>query len=374
MAKFLDKKQQVLDIKLTPYGKYLLSVGTFKPAYYAFYDDNILYDGAYAGLLEGQNDIIKRIKEDTQYLEGLVKFTDADDEVNTSTSGGDAVNVTDEEGDTQTLRPETPYYEIDLTASLNEPTKTFLKYEIGDAYLDGTAQTAPAWKAVSLNGRISNSSQKDNLNNIDIPQVNVVLKYNLKVHEKETDFENNFYTNIREYIAETDKFSDGRVIALEGDDLMMYLEEMNTVLLNENYDIEVFLVNTGSVPGTCSSSVDCPPTDEFVRKMFTQEKGYLDNGYYNPESSNTYNPGIVWTDELPGQYGTGQSYNTDAVKYYFDIATDSNVDQFIACKALHTFDKSSYYIDLDFNCDEVFKEHAKAFDIYGVVTEPEICQ
>ena len=50
MAKFLNKKEQVIDFQLSRYGKHLLSVGRFKPVYYAFLDDNILYDGSYAGL------------------------------------------------------------------------------------------------------------------------------------------------------------------------------------------------------------------------------------------------------------------------------------------------------------------------------------
>ena len=41
MAKFLNKKEQVYDLKLTSYGHYLLSVGKFKPVYYEFFDDNI---------------------------------------------------------------------------------------------------------------------------------------------------------------------------------------------------------------------------------------------------------------------------------------------------------------------------------------------
>ena len=44
MAKFLDKKEQVIDFKLTSYGRYLLSIGSFKPSYYAFFDNNIMYD------------------------------------------------------------------------------------------------------------------------------------------------------------------------------------------------------------------------------------------------------------------------------------------------------------------------------------------
>ena len=45
--KFLNKKEQVFDIQLTPYGKHKLSAGDFKPTYYAFFDDNIAYDRRY---------------------------------------------------------------------------------------------------------------------------------------------------------------------------------------------------------------------------------------------------------------------------------------------------------------------------------------
>jgi len=36
---FFNKKEEVLDVQLTEYGKYLLSQGRMKPAFYAFYDD-----------------------------------------------------------------------------------------------------------------------------------------------------------------------------------------------------------------------------------------------------------------------------------------------------------------------------------------------
>ena len=42
MTKFIDKKEQVFDLKLTTYGHHLLSTGKFKPTYYAFCDDNVL--------------------------------------------------------------------------------------------------------------------------------------------------------------------------------------------------------------------------------------------------------------------------------------------------------------------------------------------
>ena len=41
---FFDKKQDVLKIELTPYGRSLLSNGKLMPKYYAFFDDDIVYD------------------------------------------------------------------------------------------------------------------------------------------------------------------------------------------------------------------------------------------------------------------------------------------------------------------------------------------
>ena len=42
---FFNSKEDVLEIKLTQYGKFIYSKGKFKPTYYAFMDDDILYDG-----------------------------------------------------------------------------------------------------------------------------------------------------------------------------------------------------------------------------------------------------------------------------------------------------------------------------------------
>ena len=52
---FFDKKEDVLDFQLTEYGKYLLQNGVLEPAYYAFFDDDILYDSEAGGFSEAQN-------------------------------------------------------------------------------------------------------------------------------------------------------------------------------------------------------------------------------------------------------------------------------------------------------------------------------
>ena len=46
---FKDKKEEVLEIELTAFGKHLLSKGKFKPVYYSFFDDDVVYDWKYSG-------------------------------------------------------------------------------------------------------------------------------------------------------------------------------------------------------------------------------------------------------------------------------------------------------------------------------------
>ena len=61
---FLDQKEQVLDIKLTPTGERLLMLGALKPAYYAFFDDEVIYDAEYTDISnEVQNHAETRIQD-----------------------------------------------------------------------------------------------------------------------------------------------------------------------------------------------------------------------------------------------------------------------------------------------------------------------
>ena len=68
---FFDKKQDVIDLQLTDYGKQLLSRGLFKPSYYAFSDDEVIYDARWISGSSGdsqQSDIETRIQEETPRL------------------------------------------------------------------------------------------------------------------------------------------------------------------------------------------------------------------------------------------------------------------------------------------------------------------
>lgn len=66
--KFFNPKEEVIDIELTQEGKRLLAQGRFRPEYYAFFDEDVLYDVRYADYAEEQNKSLGRIKDDTPRL------------------------------------------------------------------------------------------------------------------------------------------------------------------------------------------------------------------------------------------------------------------------------------------------------------------
>tara|TARA_Y100000310_G_scaffold172787_1_gene172918 strand:- start:1198 stop:3210 length:2013 start_codon:yes stop_codon:yes gene_type:complete len=282
MAKFLNKKEQVLDFKLTPYGKYLLSIGTFKPTYYALFDDNILYDGGYAGLNENQNTAHERIKEGTPYLESLVLFENVEQPGNYTKEGEPTFRQSQlsiEQGNTaasaeafhqtlsdtyaqaggatheqhETLASFGAYFQKGSFATvLDLPRKDSLKFTsmIGDAYLDGETQAAPSWKIVALQGEIEESTQKDIENDLEIPQINIELDYTKKVVPYSIEVDP---TNIRDINDRAAAFINNEMIQLVMDDALIYADEVNTELLTENFEIDVFEI-VEEFPGAVASS------------------------------------------------------------------------------------------------------------------------
>ena len=96
----------------------------------------------------------------------------------------------------------------------------------------------------------------------------------------------------------------------------------------------------------------------FLRKYFEKERPQVVNGMLQSPIP-VVNPPA--------------SYTTSSVEYYFDILVDSEIEQRTACKSAEAFNKQSYYVDLDFDCEEIEQDFIYA-DIYGRVTDPEICQ
>jgi len=236
MAKFLNKKEQVFDMRLTPYGKYLLSVGSFKPVYYAFYDSNIIYDKRYTSAsgptgmdipIESQNVIDDRIKNQTVYLEPFVSFT--------SPEYSEEILYEDDQ------------YMTDISPTRLQPAPDVFKYvnAIGDANLMAdSSDAAPAWKLVCLEGEFGTVDPIDVVNETKIPQIDVDIIYVKTVVDVG---HTNDPKNAMDILGVVGPFSDNNYIQIQAQNFLIYGEEVNTQLLMENFDVEIFEIteNTG---------------------------------------------------------------------------------------------------------------------------------
>ena len=259
---FFDKKEEVLDIQLTQYGKHLLSLGKFKPTQYAFFDNDIIYDFAYASGSEQQNKAEERIKEvprtKTQYV-----FSGIETEVkkiNQRVRHGSIY------GDTDLKTPGVQLGQV-ATADLAPPgsdsiqpgpEKNYsLMLPMGNSSL--SSRYAPAWDMKFLHNSASVFTDfitGSHFKLVKIPQGEVQVTYKTyitKVDEFGTPSPNylpgdpdpggvEIGDGISE-IAFLRKYGDDTTIQVEEDYIFLDILEENVEFKKENFDIEVFLVD-----------------------------------------------------------------------------------------------------------------------------------
>ena len=598
---FLNKKEQVIDFQLTPYGKHRLSVGQLKPAYYAFFDTGVTYDSQYAGFDEAQSKIHERIKTETQFIEGILFFEEAENTVPASEYVGELGSFVGFDHETGfvprkylgfgVFSPEfeaagdaymaavdrsamdsvysslddlflaakeaggdasgytaifsfTSLFDLDIVPKKYVPKPNVLSFEsaIGDAKFEGeNTQFAPSWKLLACQGEITNVETKDTtsynhtpadydneITEFNIPQVDISANYVLEISTPTGVLAEEIPSD---FISETKPFLDGNTIKLIKNDVMVYAEEVNTQLLTENFDVEVFemIEDAGEITKATATlslgEIDVGDTItindgirsrtfEFIANggggaatvpsagnigvvvssnyllagttknrvgtilnlisAINQDDGSTTRGYptdYDKGSTGAgapvffrgrcrtiYGPGC-YTDnhnlqisidesqisevaehdfaslfelrltnqittraidvnktitttaaaarivpsgfsggyiskgvELKRKYFTDSiqqivdgfmvaateqsvknpNITADSVEYYFNILTDKQVSDKIACSCASTFNRDSYYIDIDFDCVEEDLKRVY-YDIYGSATLPEVC-
>jgi hypothetical protein len=200
---FFDSKEEVLKIELTPYGKKLLLEGKFKPSYYTFHDDDVIYDTAYAnGKQEIQLSSSVRILNETPYLKPQARFTSVE---NTSRK----LSPLEQKSDTGL------FTNLLANMSLNSDYK-------------------PAWNINILKGQAESFDKKyANANKeLDIPQINLKpIFYDIILLKKED-----------EKLPDDIIFSDGTAYRFVNNYAFFNIEELNVDFEKEAFQIELFEV------------------------------------------------------------------------------------------------------------------------------------
>ena len=250
---FFDTKEEVVEIQLTQYGKSILSRGKFKPVFYAFYDDDILYDTTYAGLTEIQNATEDRIKNKTPRMRTQYVFAGIEENISQRTP---AEGQKDEHGEainkfgpgTFELQPQ-----VQNEYALGVP--------LGQSSL--TSQHAPAWEINYLHGEMASSLDYiagSGLAYFQIPQLSSVVDYETyitTINESGELTKDHIPENLKNLVLEEEDPKELGVILEQGlgeaagprkiiqtkpDFLLLEALEHNADFWKENFDIEVFII------------------------------------------------------------------------------------------------------------------------------------
>ena len=202
---FFNKKEDILEVRLTPYGRKLLSHGKLKPEYYAFFDDDVLYDTGKAGFGESNAQSKARILTETPSLKPQ------------STNFGVETNI------------DTMYGQV---------IDNYMPNPIGSN--STIEKKSSGWNLVALDKEMDSFSLSSSLNSsiLNIPQINCTLNFTMSIDSMET-FRGDFEDLANEFDFETDE--DGNFVKLEKETLVFYLMEKNGFVNRDAYEVEVFM-------------------------------------------------------------------------------------------------------------------------------------
>jgi len=327
MTSFFNKKEEVLDIQLTQFGKRLLATGKFKPVYYVFYDSNILYDGAHGDVTEVQNDIEGRIQEDTPQPRTQHVFSSRDRDF------GEIVDILNDGNNvpdfTKIRMPSTAENHFSLVNPL------------GNSNFESLG--APNWKITFLDGEYAQtasfylSSSSPNYPELQIPQISMNVTYITKVLDSSQNLIRQTNAAILDQFTIKNEntpdpvetsiiFQDGSTVEVnfkEGKkDMLLMVEESGVSFEKENFEIEVYNIESDG---------------SYTPLFFKEEPTNVVEGLLVSETIPEVTPDIDDT----------------YVEFYFDINVDSRINKKTICEAISVVKSKGIYVDTPIECEDV---------------------
>ena len=313
---FFNKKTEVMQIELTPYGRYLYSIGKFMPHSYEFVDDDVLYRAS--GSTEAQEDSHQRILNETPKLKVIRAFQDEAPQVESPPS-------------------------IDKQRLMRK--KQNLKqnglYALGKSSY--SSDRSPAFQVTMLQGDISGSTmfETDHGEDLSIPQIDIDL-------DIRATLKNELNQNVLEGGSlSSNTFDDGRFVDISYTEPIIHLKEFNSFYEKENFEIEVFEVKNGE---------NLRPM-KMVKQISAIVNGLLlDDAQISAEEPMSLD-----------HYEEGRS-DTEYLEYYFDIEVDEDIAPEILCEAIDKLEINNQFLDEEIICPD---QRTDRFDIYATRVGPE---
>lgn len=327
---FFNKKEEVLDIQITPLGKRLLQLGQFKPKFYAFYDNDILYDGKYGGLTETQNEIQERIKEVPRIKQQTYLYS-PEEKINSNTTDKDLMIFNENLFQDRSLTGvQTLTKEYNIQKQENKQKQFEMFGPLGN--MSFQADSVPTWNIDFFEARLTGSTTISTGSFSErIPNLNCDIQYKFKINKinpaKLTNPQDNdelIQIEDQLFITTTPISKDGTYLKLKPDALFIKATENNTNFLDENFDIEIFHIDS----------------DGNEQQLFFESQE------------------------------TGLKRTPMTVEYWFNVMVDSEIPDKEYCKQVKSEKLETTYTDkFIFNCDDLVKENIAIDQIYNIPDE-----
>ena len=327
---FFNKKTEVMQIEMTPYGRYLYSIGKFKPHSYEFVDEDILYKAS--GSTEAQEAAHTRIISETPKLK---------------------INRAFQEEAAQQESPPTLDKKRFMEKKMDQKQNGL--FTLGRSSY--SSDRSPAFQVTMLQGAISGSETTFETNIVGttsediggvlaIPQVDIDLNFRATLKDTlNQDF--SVEAPITSRI-----FEDGTYVQINYTDPIIHLKEFNSFYEKENFEIEAFEVG---IQGQLTPL-------KMLRKVSAIVNGFL---------VSDVGPSIPTEAErriLQSTTEADDGINSSTLEYFFDINVDDEIDPEILCQVVESLEINSQFLDEDLICPD---QRTDRFDIYATRVGPE---
>lgn len=385
--KYFDPKQDVLDIQLTPYGKFLHSKGKFDPKFFSFSDNDVLYNSIRGGFLETQNQSNNRIISDTPYTKLIAR------------------NDPVKEGATDTIQFENSQKQGNLFDSVNAKINSLGSIDLG-------SQNGPSIKIYVLEGdllstanyltsSVTSLTEGKKHHPLNIPQIEMALTYKSSVVDSVRP-ENVFNLdnrpgalNKRENYEDptllssdisSRVFSDNGKIVILPQSLMLVIEEENTNNSINNFELEIYEIMDAISPDTGNYELRKlrfgKSTEEFeLKNNVLIEREELD---LIEQKISEIITRISRTDAVDPAENSPENNLFDPAElklrqqasYYFEIGSDyeGTIDTNRLCQHLRLLKARGFALDLPYDCPDLGSLDVVKSDIYASeIISPEKC-
>lgn len=304
---FFDSKEEVIDIELTQYGKTLLSRGFFKPVYYSFHDEDVLYDVSYAGISENTNFAEVRIQEQTPIHKPFYSFKESKPYLSNDIN-------------------QEKFLSQKSNLSINKPLlfpNSLSDSTISNLYI-------PSWEIYNLSSYFTSSATtftNANVVSASIPQFEVKIDTLFYKTNQEQIDESNTLQSL--FSLEEATFIDDNIYLTVNQPLLLKVIENNVDIDQDIFEFEIYKI-----------SLDENNIENYVQLKFKKDFENYD------DQLDLY----VKASKLLSDVDVDSTY----ANYYFDILFDKEISDLNVCKYVL---KSTKDLDLIFNdpsiCDDL---------------------